>query len=48
MENFILDSFGATIKLTIFLCMIVIFMVKSMQFYLTAYYNMRYNIANKT
>ena len=34
MENFILDSFGATIKLTIFLCMIVIFMVKSMQFYM--------------
>lgn len=28
MENFILDSFGATIKLTIFLCMIVIFIVK--------------------
>ena len=34
MENFILDSFGATIKLTIFLCMIVIFIVKSMQFYM--------------
>ena len=30
METFILDSFGATIKLTIFLCMIVIFIVKSM------------------
>ncbi|MBS6295284.1 MAG: hypothetical protein KH416_04085 [Dialister sp.] len=34
MENFILDSFGATIKLMIFLCMIVIFIVKSMQFYM--------------
>lgn len=34
MENFILNSFGATIKLTIFLCMIVIFIVKSMQFYM--------------
>lgn len=34
MKNFILDSFGATIKLTIFLCMIVIFIVKSMQFYM--------------
>ena len=34
MENFILDRFGATIKLTLYLCMIVIFIVKSMQFYM--------------
>lgn len=32
METFILDSFGATIKLTIFLCMIVIFIVKVCSF----------------
>lgn len=37
METFILDSFGATIKLTIFLCMIVIFIVRVKKIWMGIY-----------